>query len=481
MQHHKRKRRWTGKRPPPRLACLVAILVTIFSYRALAQCTPLGQACESVPVDCNAAATARIDVAGQRNLHRLNFDVGDGEIDEVVVAAVAPAGPDFRPAWRLLDQAGRPVAPCDSFAAVGRVDCGPLTNAGNPYRIEVGDVADASVGTYQIYLQRLTAPQACLGNFKSCDIDPPTDTDLLSFTVDGVSRVSIQVNAAEDSGENFEPYWRVIDASGTPTKGCGAFTLAEEKGCGVLPAAGNPYRLEVTDFLNDATGEFTASINDAALCVTPTPSVSFAVEAAHGAPGKTVGVNVTLSAPGEESVAATQNCIGLVHAVPVVPDADGNPTCAVNPDIHKDASSFVFTPSGCKVGVDCGEVCASIFALDNSDPIPDGATLYSCALRIADDAGPDMYPLVCSEPIASDPTGTRLGAQCTDGTVDVGICAGDCDGNGSVTVDELVRGANIALGNTDATACRAVDRNADGQVTIDELVAAVSNAVNGCA
>ena len=476
-------RRPAARVGPPQLACLVAILVTTFSCRALAlaQCTPLGQACESVPIDCNAAATARIDVAGQRNLHRLNFEVGDGEIVEVAVAAVAPAGPDFRPAWRLLDQASRPVAPCDSFTGVGRVDCGPLATAGNPYRIEVGDVANANVGTYQIFLQRLTVPQACLGNYKFCDIDPPTDTDLLSFTVDGVSEVGIQVNAAEDSGENFEPYWRVLDASGAPAKRCGAFTLAEEMECGVLPAAGNPYRLEVTDFFNDATGEFTAFINDAALCVTPTPSVSFAVETAHGAPGKTVGVNVTLSAPGDESVAATQNCIGLAHAAPVVADAGGNPTCAVNPDIHKDASSFVFTPAGCKVGVDCGEVCASIFALDNIDPIPDGATLYSCALRIADDAGPDMYPLVCSEPIASDPAGKRLGAQCTDGTVDVGICVGDCDGNGSVTVDELVRGVNIALGNIDATQCPTLDRNADGKVTIDELVAAVSNAVNGCA
>jgi len=468
---------------PPRLAYLVAIFVTISSHQALvlAQCTPLDQACESVPIDCNATTTARIDVAGERNFHRLNFEVGAGEIIEVVVAAIAPAAPTFRPAWRLLDQVGTPVAPCDSFAQRGRVDCGPLATAGNPYRIEVGDAADANVGTYQIFLQRLTVPQACLGNFKLCNIDPPTDTDLLSFTVDGMSEVEIQVNAAEDSGENFEPYWRVLDAAGLPTKRCGAFTLAEEMECGVLPATGNPYRIEVTDFFNDAAGEFTAFVNDAALCTTPAPSVTFAVGTAYGAPGTTVGVDVTLSAPGNESVVTTQNCIGLTHAAPVIADAGGNPTCAVNPAIHKDASSFVFTPSGCTVGVDCAQACASIFALDNMDPIPDGATLYSCALRIADDTESDRYPLVCSEPVASDPDGKRLGAQCTDGTVDVGICVGDCNGDGSVTVDELVLGVDIALGTIEGTQCPRLDRNADGKVTIDELVVAVSNALNGCA
>jgi len=67
-------------------------------------------------------------------------------------------------------------------------------------------------------------------------------------------------------------------------------------------------------------------------------------------------------------------------------------------------------------------------------------------------------------------------------SVDTGAitCAGDCDGGGQVTVDELVRGVNIALGSSAVGDCSSFDVSADGQVTVDELVQAVNNALGGC-
>lgn len=59
-------------------------------------------------------------------------------------------------------------------------------------------------------------------------------------------------------------------------------------------------------------------------------------------------------------------------------------------------------------------------------------------------------------------------------------CAGDCDGNGIVTVNELIVGVNIVLGVTSRDACPAFDRDGNGQVTISELIAAVNAALNGC-
>ena len=72
------------------------------------------------------------------------------------------------------------------------------------------------------------------------------------------------------------------------------------------------------------------------------------------------------------------------------------------------------------------------------------------------------------------------------GTVTVSVsaavsCVGDCSGDGVVTVDELIRGVNIVLGNLTAGDCRAFDTNSDGEVTIDELIAAVNAALTGCA
>jgi Ca2+-binding EF-hand superfamily protein len=59
-------------------------------------------------------------------------------------------------------------------------------------------------------------------------------------------------------------------------------------------------------------------------------------------------------------------------------------------------------------------------------------------------------------------------------------CTGDCDGDGAVSINELVLAVNISLGAPPLSACRAIDRNQSGTVTIDELVAAVNSAANGC-
>jgi hypothetical protein len=59
-------------------------------------------------------------------------------------------------------------------------------------------------------------------------------------------------------------------------------------------------------------------------------------------------------------------------------------------------------------------------------------------------------------------------------------CAGDCDASGEVTVDELLIGVGMALGEASPESCAAFDNDLDGAVTVDEILAAVSNALNGC-
>lgn len=61
------------------------------------------------------------------------------------------------------------------------------------------------------------------------------------------------------------------------------------------------------------------------------------------------------------------------------------------------------------------------------------------------------------------------------------MCAGDCNNNGVVTVDELLTLVNIALGNAAVGTCLAGDANHDMHITIDELLAAVHNALTDCA
>ena len=61
-----------------------------------------------------------------------------------------------------------------------------------------------------------------------------------------------------------------------------------------------------------------------------------------------------------------------------------------------------------------------------------------------------------------------------------GGCAYDCNGDGIVTVDEVLTMVNIALGNGAVSMCFAGDSNADQQIRVDEILAGVAKALNGC-
>jgi len=58
-------------------------------------------------------------------------------------------------------------------------------------------------------------------------------------------------------------------------------------------------------------------------------------------------------------------------------------------------------------------------------------------------------------------------------------CAGDCNGDGQVTIDELITLVNVSLGEA-PLACPSADLNGDGTISIDELMVAVNNALLGC-
>ena len=61
-----------------------------------------------------------------------------------------------------------------------------------------------------------------------------------------------------------------------------------------------------------------------------------------------------------------------------------------------------------------------------------------------------------------------------------GQCVGDCDGDGSLSIGELITGVSISLGQTSLSSCPPFDPNHSGHVTIEELIGAVTAALNGC-
>jgi hypothetical protein len=59
-------------------------------------------------------------------------------------------------------------------------------------------------------------------------------------------------------------------------------------------------------------------------------------------------------------------------------------------------------------------------------------------------------------------------------------CVGDCNGDGSVEINELILGVNIALGSQPLSVCESFDCESSGQVPINCLIKGVNNALEGC-
>ncbi len=59
-------------------------------------------------------------------------------------------------------------------------------------------------------------------------------------------------------------------------------------------------------------------------------------------------------------------------------------------------------------------------------------------------------------------------------------CVADCNDDGSVGINELIRGVNIALGNDDIESCAVFDLDGNGRVAVSELIRGVRAALGGC-
>jgi hypothetical protein len=59
-------------------------------------------------------------------------------------------------------------------------------------------------------------------------------------------------------------------------------------------------------------------------------------------------------------------------------------------------------------------------------------------------------------------------------------CTGDCNGDCTVVINELILMVNLALSGDAPSACSAADPDGDGAVAINEIVTGVNRALNGC-
>jgi len=181
---------------------------------------------------------------------------------------------------------------------------------------------------------------------------------------------------------------------------------------------------------------------------TPTPrphsTAAVVVGSVSSGAGTRVSVPVTLTTRGA-AIAAVQNDLHFDRHTPVVAGANGRPDCHVNAAIDKTATSFSFLPTGCTPSLTCTGIRALVLAVDNTDPIADGALLYTCAFMLGADAPEGIYPVSLSDVLGSSSNGDAVELASIDATIRVTRPATQLQQRGRSAPPRIAPGIGIAV------------------------------------
>lgn len=344
---------------------------------------------------CDTALADRIDIAGEVDSFTFNV-TGNQEIAHLA------ARPDGFGAisWQLLDANGTPVA-CTPTTVFSR-DCGPLSDAGNPYVVQVRSTA--GLPSYRIHLQRLTdgavcSPKELICNTPASDtIESLADTDLLRF--DGISGERVHVSVS-GGFLGFLPFWRLLDPLGRQMACEGVVSFASgERDCD-LPVDGK-YGIEVMDDNLGATG-------------------TFSIQLQRLTAGRTCGVGITCNVPIRDAVNARIEALAdtdlftfdgvtgeRVHITLEFGTTGFFPMWrALDPSGKEVACSGVATFA--KGGRDCTIPTNGTYAIEVIDDGMNAIGQYSVHLQRLTEGRTCGVPITCNTPF-SDPAATRVEA-----------------------------------------------------------------------
>ena len=236
-----------------------------------------------------------------------------------------------------------------------------------------------------------------------------------------------------------------------------------------FPAFGPNYPLDIT-FTPDGAAAYVANESSATVSAVDTASNTVTKNIlVHQDPG-----SIVMTPDGTKAYVEVC-CLNNPHQLDVIDTAVNRVTDTI--DLPATASGLAITPDGRSLYVNS---CPHIFVVDTAtDTITNILFVEDCASAMAIAAVPNLPPLTPYPTLTPSPTALPVTPSPTV-TPTVPTCAGDCNGDGSVTVDEILTMVDIALGNGDVSACVAGDANDDGQITIEEILAAVDNALNTC-
>ncbi len=247
-----------------------------------------------------------------------------------------------------------------------------------------------------------------------------------------------------------------FDNDGEPNQGVADFPVSVSRDGRWIAFASAASNLVPDDFNNDVDAFLACNPFDELQCVlspvTPTPTATPTVDGDRPCVGDCNGDGrVTI----DDLIKMVNIALGLQN---VCGGEDGMGQCLAG-DANCD----------CEITVD--EI---ILAVNNN--LHGCMTFGLCTLEA-------HAELCCGGPLPTPTATATPPVPTTTPTPPPGPCVGDCDGNGEVTVADLVRMVSIALDQQPLcgpNGCLAGDANCDCEITVDDIVRGVNNNLRGC-
>ena len=261
-----------------------------------------------------------------------------------------------------------------------------------------------------------------------------------------------------------------INISGGPTGGTTALTITtcrlNEGNLACTPQSG-----DVTVLAPTPTPTSTTTPTATATASPAPPALNLGTGV--GRPGGIACLPAVLSYTGA-GVASTSNDIGFDTAQFTLN------SCTINPTIGP-SSAIAKTQTLTPLGAGAERIAVG----GNANVIPAGV-LYSCTFAVSAGASTGVSA-VTNSPSAADTSGSDIaGVTGSAGQVRVTTCTGDCDGNGVVTIGEIIKCVNLFLGQplcnpgTPTASCPVADVNLNGSVSIGEVTQCINHFLGGC-
>jgi ELWxxDGT repeat protein len=137
-----------------------------------------------------------------------------------------------------------------------------------------------------------------------------------------------------------------------------------------------------------------------------------------GVAGEEIDIAVRLRALGEP-IAGVQLDLDFPDGVVPLVSANGVPDCTVDPAINKNGTVFAFLAYDCPDEPVCNRMRALVLALDNVDPIADGAILFTCRVALGEQLEAGDYVVDIYGAGVSDPSGNAPPVDAVDGVITV--------------------------------------------------------------